>query len=85
MPPCPADRTARVDFSCPAGSWIRRVYWTVRTTGGKLLHAMLDARKPAFNVSVAFGASGDRSDAARRAVLPASGSHSSRTAFQQTQ
>ena len=34
------------------GSWIRQVYWTVRTAGSKLLKLQLDAHWPSFNRSM---------------------------------
>lgn len=33
------------------GSWIRKVYWTIRTSVGRVLHAQLNAHHPKFNGS----------------------------------
>eukprot|EP00966_Prymnesium_polylepis_P027168 628365-Prymnesium_polylepis.1 len=35
------------------GSWIRHAYWTIRTSGSRLLTVELDAHQPKFNGSAA--------------------------------
>ena len=35
------------------GSWMRRIYWTIRIANGRLHHTLLDARNPNLNGSAA--------------------------------